>query len=186
MATFVFVYGTLKRGLYNYEAYLHPALSLGKAAFVGVARTMHADFHMVLDGDEFYPCLYRAPSEGYQVSGEVFRVDVDTLKALDILEEVDGDLYRREEVEVILVGGDREGEIVKCQIYLVPISEDLLALERIPDYTPEMNARYDALMGTPELEILECVYGNKVIGAVKARLKEGGEFAEVWKQVVGE
>ncbi|RLN49403.1 hypothetical protein BBJ28_00010999 [Nothophytophthora sp. Chile5] len=88
METYVFVYGTLKRGLYNYETYLRPAMALGKATFIEVARTTHPEFHMVLNDDVFYPCLYRAPTDGYQVPGEVYRVDADTLAALDILEEV--------------------------------------------------------------------------------------------------
>lgn len=106
-AKLVFVYGTLKTGLYNYTAYLQPAIELGKAAFVGAARTTNEEFHMVLDDQAFYQCLYRAPKEeGYRVSGEVYSVDDDTLAALNVLEEVDDELYARDVIDVDLVDGD--------------------------------------------------------------------------------
>jgi gamma-glutamylaminecyclotransferase len=163
----VFVYGTLKTGLYNYTA-----------------RTASPAFHMVLDDVAFYPCLYRAPREGYRVMGEVFRVDADTLAALDVLEEVDDDLYARDEIDVELLGGERKGETVTCHVYLMPIFDDLPKLERITDYTAEMNAKYDDLMGDPQLEILECIYGKEVTAAVEANVNAGMEFADAWKVVV--
>ncbi|GMF11369.1 unnamed protein product [Phytophthora lilii] len=182
--TLVFVYGTLKTGLYNYTTYLQPAIALGKASFVGAARTSREDFHMVLDDQAFYPCLYRAPTEGYRVSGEVYSVDDDTLAALDVLEEVDDDLYARDEIDVELLSGERKGDTVSCQVYLMPILDDLPNLERITDYTAAMNAKYDELMGDPQLEILECIYGKEVTQAVETKVKEGMEFADAWKIVV--
>ncbi|KAH7474916.1 hypothetical protein PRNP1_013346 [Phytophthora ramorum] len=182
--TVVFVYGTLKTGLYNYTAYMKPAIELGKASFVGAARTSHEEFHMVLDDQAFYPCLYRAPTEGYCVTGEVYSVDDDTLAALDVLEEVDEDLYARDVVDVELVAGSRKGEAVSCQVYLMPIFDDLPKLERITDYTAAMNAKYDELMGDPQLEILECIYGKEITDAVEAKVKAGIEFADAWRMVV--
>ncbi|ETO68633.1 hypothetical protein F442_14389 [Phytophthora nicotianae P10297] len=185
VSTLVFVYGTLKTGLYNYTTYLLPAIELGKASFVGAARTSKEDFHMVLDDQAFYPCLYRAPmNEGYQVTGEVFSVDDDTLAALDVLEEVDDDLYARDEIDVDLVDGERKGETVSCQVYLMPIIEDLPRLERITNYTAAMNAKYDELMGDPQLEILECIFGKEVTQAVEAKLNEGMDFSDAWRMVV--
>ncbi|KAG6976376.1 hypothetical protein JG688_00001441 [Phytophthora aleatoria] len=183
--TLVFVYGTLKTGLYNYTTYLQPAIKLGKASFVGAARTSKEEFHMVLDDQAFYPCLYRAPqNEGYQVTGEVYSVDDDTLAALDMLEEVDDDLYARDTIDVDLVDGYRKGETVPCQVYLTPVIEGLPRLESIADYTAAMNVKYDELMGDPQLEILECIYGKEVTQAVEAKVNEGMEFADAWKVVV--
>ncbi|GMG14993.1 unnamed protein product [Phytophthora fragariaefolia] len=181
--TLVFVYGTLKTGLYNYTAYLQPAMELGKASFVGAARTAREEFHMVLDDQAFYPCLYRAPTEGYRVVGEVYSLDSDTLAALDVLEEVDDDLYARDEIDVDLVDGERKGETVSCHVYLMPIFDDLPKLQRISDYTAEMNAKYDELMGDPQLEILECIYGKEITQAVEAKVKAGMDFADAWKIV---
>ncbi|KAF4321694.1 hypothetical protein BBO99_00001117 [Phytophthora kernoviae] len=152
METLVFVYGTLKQGLYNHETYLKPAIALGKAEIVGAARTHKPEFHMVLDDQVFYPCLY----------------------------QVDDSLYVRDDTDVDLLGG----ETVNCQVYLMPIIDDLPKLPRIADYTADMNAKYDAVMGDPQLEILECIYGKEVIHAVEAKLDEGMEFADAWKVVV--
>ncbi|POM74509.1 hypothetical protein PHPALM_8512 [Phytophthora palmivora] len=183
--TLVFVYGTLKTGLYNYTAYLQPAIKLGKCSFVGAARTTEDAFHMVLDDEAFYPCLYRAPKEeGYRVSGEVFSVDDDALAALDVLEEVSDDLYARDGIDVDLVDGERKGETVSCQVYLMPIFDDLPRLERITDYTAAMNAKYEELMGDPLLEILECIYGKEATQAVETKIKGGMDFADAWKAVV--
>ncbi|KAK1945371.1 Gamma-glutamylaminecyclotransferase [Phytophthora citrophthora] len=183
--TRVFVYGTLKTGLYNYKTYLQPAIELGKASFVGGATTSKEEFHMVLDDQAFYPCLYRAPKdEGYRVIGEVYSVDNDTLAALDVLEEVDDGLYARDDIEVDLVDGERKGQTVSCQVYLMPVIDDLPRLERITNYTAVMNAKYDQLMGDPQLEILECIYGKEVTQAVEAKVKGGMEFEDAWKVVV--
>ncbi|EEY65137.1 uncharacterized protein PITG_16332 [Phytophthora infestans T30-4] len=183
--TLVFVYGTLKTGLYNYTMYLKPAIELDKASFVAAARTSKEEFHMVLDDQAFYPCLYRAPKdEGYRVLGEVYSVEDDTLAALDVLEEVDDDLYARDEIDVDLLDGERKGETVSSLVYLMPVIEDLPRLERITNYTTAMNAKYDELMGDPQLEILECIYGKEVTQAVESKVKEGIEFADAWKLVV--
>ncbi|OWZ01778.1 hypothetical protein PHMEG_00026771 [Phytophthora megakarya] len=183
--TLVFVYGTLKTGLYNYNAYLKPAIELNKASFVGAARTAKEDFHMVLDDQAFYPCLYRAPKgEGYRVSGEVFSVDDDALAALDVLEEVNDDLYARDVIEVDLMHGERNEETVSCHAYLMPILDDLPRLERISDYTAAMNTKYEELMGDPLLEILECIYGKEITQAVKTKIEGGMNFADAWKAVV--
>ncbi|KAL3661306.1 hypothetical protein V7S43_013511 [Phytophthora oleae] len=183
--TWVFVYGTLKTGLYNYTTYLQPAIDLGKASFVGGAITTKEEFHMVLDDQAFYPCLYRAPKdEGYRVIGEVYSVDDDTLAALDVLEEVDDGLYSRDDIDVDLVDGERKGQTVSCQVYLMPLIDDLPRLERITNYTAAMNAKYDQLMGDPQLEILECIYGKEVIQAVEAKVQGGMEFEDAWKVVV--
>ncbi|OWY91122.1 hypothetical protein PHMEG_00040430 [Phytophthora megakarya] len=138
---FVFVYGTLKRGLFNFETYLKPAIEQGKVSFVGAARTSHAEFRMVLDNKGFYPCLFRV-ADGIHVSGEVFCVDNDTLVALDRLEQVDKDLYRREELDVELLDGERKGMTIKSLVYLTPVTEALLKLERIANYEPEMNVKF--------------------------------------------
>ncbi|EGZ24196.1 hypothetical protein PHYSODRAFT_359204 [Phytophthora sojae] len=182
--TLVFVYGTLKTGLYNYTTYLLPAIELGKASLVGAGRTTNEEFHMVLDDQAFYPCLYRAPTEGYRVDGEVYSVDDDTLAALDVLEEVDDDLYARNEIDVDVLEGERKGETLPCQVYLMPIFDDLPKLERITNYTAAMNAKYDELMGDPQLDILECIYGKEVTHAVEAKVKGGMDFADAWKIVV--
>eukprot|EP00644_Phytophthora_capsici_P017266 jgi/Phyca11/552607/estExt2_Genewise1Plus.C_PHYCAscaffold_480316 len=185
MDTYVFVYGTLKRGLINYERYLHPAELAGKAEFMGTGLTACAEFHLVLNPDRSVPCLYRTHTEGYQVPGEVYRVDADALAALDILEAVKDKYYVREEIPVSVVEGQLKHETVTCQAYLMPIREDLLKLERIPNYTPLMHKTYRSRTNTPSLEVLKCLYGEDVTDAVQKKLNEGMEFDGAWKAVVG-
>ncbi|KAG6976357.1 hypothetical protein JG688_00001439 [Phytophthora aleatoria] len=152
---------------------------------MGAARTSHADFHMMLNDKGFFPCMSRVAADGYRVSGEVFYVDDDILAALDLLEKVDEDLYQREQVEVELLDGERQGETIKCQAYIMPIREDLLKLERIPNYTPLMHKTYRSRTKTPNLEVLKCLYGEAVMDAVQSKLNEGMEFDGAWKAVVG-
>ncbi|KAG3033351.1 hypothetical protein PC121_g3098 [Phytophthora cactorum] len=185
MDTYVFVYGTLKRGLINYERYLHPAELAGKAEFVGTGLTACAEFHLVLNPDRSVPCLYRTHTEGYQVPGEVYLVDADALAALDILEAVKDNYYLREEIPVNIVEGELKHQTIKCQAYIMPIREDLLKLERIPNYTPLMHKTYRSRTKTPNLEVLKCLYGEAVMDAVQSKLNEGMEFDGAWKAVMG-
>ncbi|OWZ09777.1 hypothetical protein PHMEG_00017468 [Phytophthora megakarya] len=185
MDSYVFVYGTLKRGLVNYERYLRPAELAGKAEFVGTGLTACAEFHLVLNPDRSVPCLYRAHAEGYQVPGEVYRVGSDALAALDILEAVKDKYYEREEIPVSVVEGKLKHQTVTCYAYIMPVREELLKLERIPNYTVQMHKSYRSRSNTPNLEILKCLYGEDVTDAVQVKLDEGMEFDGAWKAVVG-
>ncbi|KAL4144205.1 hypothetical protein PRNP1_013344 [Phytophthora ramorum] len=185
MDTYVFVYGTLKRGLVNYERYLHPAELAGKAEFMGTGLTACAEFHLVLNPDRSVPCLYRAPAEGYQVPGEVYRVDADALAALDILEAVKDKYYLREEIPVSVVEGKLKHQTVSSQAYIMPVREDLLKLQRIPNYTPLMHKSYRSRTVTPNLDVLKCIYGEDVTDAVQSKLNDGMEFDDAWEAVVG-
>lgn len=71
-----------------------------------------------------------------------------------------------------------------CQVYLMPISDDLPKLERITDYTAAMNAQYEELMNDPQLEILECIYGKRTTLAVEAKIEGGMAFTDAWKEGV--
>lgn len=74
----VFVYGTLKHGLYNHEL-------LQDATFLG--RTVIEGRYAMVDLAH-YPCVVLdggLPLDG-RILGEVYRVDDETLATLDILE----------------------------------------------------------------------------------------------------
>ena len=79
--TYVFVYGTLKRGHGNYAVYL------SDARFVGEVQTAK-DFMMF--GGGFPLCREPVPSDNLfhagKVKGEIFAVNKDTLNRLDALE----------------------------------------------------------------------------------------------------
>ena len=87
----VFVYGTLKRGLYN-----HRLLERGNARFMGEVRTKRAQ-HVMLLADAGYPYLVKSTTDDARViDGELYSVDDDTLTLLDELEEVSsGHVYAR-------------------------------------------------------------------------------------------
>ncbi|TMW56807.1 hypothetical protein Poli38472_006817 [Pythium oligandrum] len=190
--TLVFVYGTLKRGFLNYEDYLKPAVAFGKAEFLGTGVTAQPAFCLVLRKERQVPCLYRPTQDetGYRVPGEVFRVDEDALKALDILEGVDEASYYREEIDIELTSdgkldGFTTGKVIKCHIYLKVFSDKLVALPNVPEYTAEHHVAYKSRYRTPKLRILECVYGSDVTNQVQAKMDAGEAFETAWRAVAG-
>jgi len=99
--TTIFVYGTLMQGMRNH-------LHLEKAKLIGPAKTK-PEFELMYNGS--VPAA-RPGSEN--VVGEVYEVDDETLKNLDVVEEVPGQLYVKQDIvldngtkAVIYLGGDR-------------------------------------------------------------------------------
>jgi gamma-glutamylcyclotransferase (GGCT)/AIG2-like uncharacterized protein YtfP len=97
----LFVYGTLMQGMRNH-------IYLEKEKFLGVSQTK-PEYELVYNGS--IPAV-RPGNES--VKGEVYEVTDEALKSLDVLEEVDTDLYDRSEVEladgkkaIIYLGGGR-------------------------------------------------------------------------------
>lgn len=123
----VFVYGTLKRGLYN-----HRLLERGNARFMGEVRTKRAQ-HVMLLADAGYPYLVKSTTDDARViDGELYSVDDDTLTLLDELEEVSTGMYTRETIEVERLDGARATE--EAYYYLAGDREDLARLPRIDAY----------------------------------------------------
>lgn len=101
----VFLYGTMKRGFYNYNAYLSCAIDRGQAEFLCMARTM-ASYDLVLWGDRDVPGMLdsRPVEGGNQVVGEMFCVDQKTLAALDDFFEDGSRTYLRRVIKVEPIG----------------------------------------------------------------------------------
>ena len=76
----LFVYGTLKKGFP-----LHYALS--SASFVAEGHTVQP-YPMVVASPRYAPMMFDEPGIGYQVRGELYRVDDATLATLDRLEAI--------------------------------------------------------------------------------------------------
>jgi len=144
----VFVYGTLKREMFN-----HRILEVGNAnssKFIGVAETSKPfKFSMLLSNFGF-PYLIEdedSPSAtNTAVRGEVYRVDQQKLEELDILEDIASGLYKRSVIEVELLTDENdekisEGEknILLAFAYIAGEKEDKTDLARIEEYTKEIH-----------------------------------------------
>lgn len=91
---FVFVYGTLKRGMGNHGF-------LRDADYSGKARTLH-EYPMI--GDRGIPFVFPFKGIGHRIHGEVYLVsDPQTMLYLDYLER-HPDNYRRAMVPVVQEG----------------------------------------------------------------------------------
>jgi gamma-glutamylcyclotransferase (GGCT)/AIG2-like uncharacterized protein YtfP len=88
----VFVYGTLKYGQKNHSL-------LQKSKYIGEATTCNN--YLLYDLGP-YPCLVETrPGKGKNIKGEVWQVNEDTMKRLDVLEGVECDLYKRTRIRLI-------------------------------------------------------------------------------------
>ena len=153
LRSILFVYGTLKRGLTNYERYLGHAEARGAARFLGSGRTT-GSFPVVVRPASMAPAtrgpvLLDRPGTGYRIHGELFAVDDRTLEAMDLLEGVRSGHYYKREVEVD-VEADSEahhaeylvGQTLRCIAYFFPAHEELQALPQHANYTPELHDLY--------------------------------------------
>mmetsp|Transcript_51055 Transcript_51055/g.153459 ORF Transcript_51055/g.153459 Transcript_51055/m.153459 type:complete len:188 (-) Transcript_51055:705-1268(-) len=175
--TLLFVYGTLKRDFYNYDAYLKPAVHHRRAAFLGAGRTSDA-YPLVVRGPRHIPALLDRPGDGHRVRGEVYRISDRTLRAMDLLEGVSNGHYVRKETTVALVGGEEEEDddendendkdrerLLTCWVYLQDVStrsaavlEDDIVYHR--SYTPDLHDLYIPPTAEPDPEILALLSGG--------------------------
>lgn len=112
----VFVYGTLKRGFYNYFGTLGVLESSScsrRVMFAGVAETCE-EYLLHVGGPHWIPYLQK-PVKGFKgrrIQGEVFYVDDETLRLLDEIEGVPTH-YTRETIRVVIDGKERD-----CFLYV--------------------------------------------------------------------
>lgn len=110
MSERVFVYGTLRRGMFYYGEYM------SHAEFV--AESKAEGFIMFRNPEDHYPYIIRGEGE---IVGEVFKVSQDELGKLDILEEIPG-LYTRDKISV-------SGEDAWIYVFNSPNRPDSLRIE---------------------------------------------------------
>jgi len=154
----VFVYGTLKRGFTNYNRYLKPAETHAKAICLGKGMTVYS-FPMVIRPKSlppctFAPCLMDRRGTGDRIEGEVWEVDTDVLKGLDILEGIAKSYYYRAPTDVELEESTGSTSILSCQTYFFPASDMLLAEPLLACYGPEQHSFYDPFPPNPEITAL--------------------------------
>ncbi len=107
-STILFVYGTLMRGDVR-------APALAGQQFLGPATTQPR-YRLVDCGD--YPGLIEAAA-GVGIEGELYAVDAECLRKLDLIEGVDEGLYERRPVLL----DDRPGAGTVAYFYLGPIDD---------------------------------------------------------------
>jgi gamma-glutamylaminecyclotransferase len=108
MEHLVFVFGTLKEGFPNFATNRGTRLP-------GEFRT-RASYPLYLVGERHSPWLIEEPGKGLRVTGQIFRVDAETLAEMDALERVsEPDGYRRKLLE--LDGAD-SSSVVSAYAYL--------------------------------------------------------------------
>jgi gamma-glutamylcyclotransferase (GGCT)/AIG2-like uncharacterized protein YtfP len=98
----LFVYGTLRQG----QRYHH---TLGKARFMGIAESARG-FKIITrappDDPEGYPVALEAPENTCKITGELYEIDGESLKAVDGLENYPAE-YDRREYEFVTAEGKR-------------------------------------------------------------------------------
>ncbi|XP_036425189.1 gamma-glutamylaminecyclotransferase C-like [Colossoma macropomum] len=102
--TYIFVYGTLKKGQPNYYRMLD--ITNGKAEFLCYARTVEK-YPLVIAGKYNIPFLLNVPGKGQHVRGEIYSVDDQMLKFLDWFESCP-QMYQR--TRILLEVEHRIGE----------------------------------------------------------------------------
>ncbi len=92
----VFVYGTLKEGFPNFP--------INAGSRVPGNFITHAQFPLYLVGARHSPWMVNLPGQQARVTGQVFDVTPETLRAMDLLEHVgEPDGYERVEIMVLSV-----------------------------------------------------------------------------------
>uniref|UniRef100_A0A914VZE8 Gamma-glutamylcyclotransferase family protein n=1 Tax=Plectus sambesii TaxID=2011161 RepID=A0A914VZE8_9BILA len=124
----VFVYGTLKAGEPNHSVMADEAT--GRAEFMGTG-TMMKKYPLVIGSRYNIPFLLAHEGVGNNVQGEVYAVDDEKMKALDILEAYPR-FYTRTQEPILLATGDT----VVAWTYLLPVwREELMTSEHFVAYS---------------------------------------------------
>jgi len=125
----VFVYGTLKRGEPNHN-WLTKARN-GTSRMLSKGTTVEK-YPLVIATKYNIPFLIDAPTIGHNVEGEVYEVDNEMLKNLDILED-HPIFYTRRKEPIIMEKGNSEA---LCWTYfLAQFKPDILKNEMFASYS---------------------------------------------------
>jgi gamma-glutamylaminecyclotransferase len=100
----VFVYGTLKEGFANF------GINAGQRV-PGVFQTVQ-QYPLFIIGQYFLPWLVNQPGSGEHVLGQVFKINEQVLKDMDVLEQIDeAGWYSRGGIQVQQVGAPVLGSL---------------------------------------------------------------------------
>ena len=144
----VFVYGTLKREMFNHKMLTNGGVNSSR--FVGVAETSKPYKFSLLLSKFGFPYLVEegdpSSSIGTVVRGELYVVNEDKLAELDVLEDIASGLYERRVIDVELLTDDNdekisvggEKKIISAFAYIAGENEDKSTLARIQEYTKDI------------------------------------------------
>lgn len=106
----IFVYGTLKRNQPN-----HHLLTERNAVFIDEAITVDK-WPLIIETNANIPFLLYKNGIGYNIHGEIFTIDKETLDYLDDFEGVEQDIYKRKLITVKSKQSDQIEEIF-CYVF---------------------------------------------------------------------
>lgn len=106
-STLVFVYGTLKQGFRNFH--------VNRGTRVAGEFVTLQPYPLYVIGEFGLPWLVHEPGAGQHVRGQIFKVDAQTLAAIDMLERInDAGWYTRRSLSVQRADS---GEVLHAQAY---------------------------------------------------------------------
>ncbi|MBY4678957.1 gamma-glutamylcyclotransferase family protein [Marinobacterium arenosum] len=109
----IFVFGTLQQG--------YPNFASNRGRRIGGSFHTRERLPLYLVGERHSPWLIDQPGVGFQVHGQLFRVDAPALQAMDLLERIDQpDGYRRKMIEVV---DPSSGSVEAVFAYLKPAGQ---------------------------------------------------------------
>ncbi len=133
----VFVYGTLKEGFANFGINAGQRLS-------GVFQTVQR-YPLFIIGQDFLPWLVNQPNSGQHVLGQVFQVDEQVLRNMDVLEQIDDDgWYTRAEIQVQKIGEPNPVPI-RAYVYFGAterVSKEHIHASALTEFTTQHNLSY--------------------------------------------
>ncbi|TRY67878.1 hypothetical protein TCAL_08025 [Tigriopus californicus] len=133
---YVFVYGTLKQNEPN-EHWLKNGLN-GTSVFIGLGQTS-VRYPLVIGTKYNVPFLLDLPDQGQLIQGEIYQVDEEKLKHLDVLEDYPKWYTRRTERITILKSSHKSVESVQeleCVMYfLLKHRPEMLELPFLNNYS---------------------------------------------------
>lgn len=154
---YIFVYGTLKTGFFNYLTYLHYAIDQEDVTCLGSGYTEQLYPLFISPTTRSVPCLVESPGTGHHVEGQVFHIHHgDVLKALDVLEGVSSGFYARQDISISLRKGKTSP--LTCGAYFIQEMFDTSGLTMISCYTHALQENYVPRTIAPNVDILALLW----------------------------
>ncbi|RZF40464.1 hypothetical protein LSTR_LSTR000343 [Laodelphax striatellus] len=134
--TYVFVYGTLKKGEPNHFILEDSSNGYSKCLFEAKTKSKYP---LIIGSPYNIPFMIDLKSTGFNVCGEVYVVDDKMLAVLDELEE-HPNVYKRRKEDIIFKEGEKEKCFDDAWMYFYQLySPEMLKLPMLESYS---NARH--------------------------------------------